>query len=699
MTGIYKIITVPPTVQQGSETVPLVDMFDPMNGLTKTAAVDMSLTLANFLDSLTSKKGKIYLLANALSDGAYYGPNINSDYFTWEGLSYEPPGWNEVRFDPVKRIEFANRYAASKGYGYITFYAAHNFVHHVNFDPFASHNKHQFKPVGKIVYVEPNHKMHRIELVMEIDLALAEKNNGQGFVDRIYQGEYPYTSMGTKVPYDICSICGNKAVTRNDYCSHIRDYKGKILPDGKRVYMVNTRPRFFDQSLVEVPADPTAGVLGKVASVSVQVPVWIYNDKIGGFDPIYQQGLTKTASNELMKIGALPSPQQQLMMESGMKGMEMTESKTSLLLPKKKIDEAAKRIIATDPAEKKVVDYVKEVKKLEEDVKQGKLLPAAKDILVRNMEIDIRSQGVNLEAYKKRMETQLKTRLAEMGFTDRAKTSGALFNIYRLGVSQVDESKERQKLLKALKAKSPLRKNAAVSKFSMLNKKSIIEKPPVGSVDRPAQHISDLLEKVREKEERLPSSILDAIAKSPTEGLTTAGKLGIKLNPEEFKYMTLKHLGMPMFIKRLMGMPFPPFMGGPVDMSARVLPQIRPGRGLLSMLLPFLQNRSGLGPVITKRIIRISIIPASGLGKLGQSQYLANHNDLNLLQKIASAYEGYTKSLTDPLFLRSVDDFVNNNYELQSYINEDKYLDMLSGHEKTAESAVSALTEAYFKLY
>lgn len=77
-----------------------------------------------------------------------------------------------------------------------------------------------------------------------------------------------------KVPFDVCSICGQKSKTRFDYCQHmmpppeLRSVYGpnKILPDGRRIYVINTQPKFFDISFVFIGADKTAKVMAKVAS-------------------------------------------------------------------------------------------------------------------------------------------------------------------------------------------------------------------------------------------------------------------------------------------------------------------------------------------------------------------------------------------------------------------------------------------------
>jgi len=70
-----------------------------------------------------------------------------------------------------------------------------------------------------------------------------------------------------KVPFDICSICGNKAPSRAYYCEHLKYYIGRIHPEsGKMAYAINTMPKFFDISQVLIGADRIAKTLMKVAS-------------------------------------------------------------------------------------------------------------------------------------------------------------------------------------------------------------------------------------------------------------------------------------------------------------------------------------------------------------------------------------------------------------------------------------------------
>lgn len=62
-----------------------------------------------------------------------------------------------------------------------------------------------------------------------------------------------------------CTICGNKAATRGEYCDHLKYEMGRIYPDGKQAAALNPSPRFFDSSWVIRPADRTGHMLKKVA--------------------------------------------------------------------------------------------------------------------------------------------------------------------------------------------------------------------------------------------------------------------------------------------------------------------------------------------------------------------------------------------------------------------------------------------------
>ena len=263
---IPKRLSFPSRNDQG---LPLVELFEPGGGRLVKTASEIVPEVEEYISMLEPEQGKTYTLMTALGSGELWSSNINGDYFPWDALVHEPPGWDEVaRGTLEQKRDVAHKYCAQGGYGYTTFYGAHPFAHHVNYDFFSKKNRHP-KPLvlGDVVFVALNPRMQRVELVTVTDHELARKHGGEDFITRIDNGEYPDVSMGCKVPFDVCSICGNVAKTRLDYCEHAKTMMNRILPDGRKVYVINTRPRFFDISYVLLGADRTGRVLGKVASV------------------------------------------------------------------------------------------------------------------------------------------------------------------------------------------------------------------------------------------------------------------------------------------------------------------------------------------------------------------------------------------------------------------------------------------------
>lgn len=201
--------------------------------------------LKKFLKTITpeDRKENVYVLVNALGAGEYFGSNINADYFPWDALSHE-----------------------GDDYGYKTFLRAHAFQHHANKDPERAFGV----PVLSIL----NPRMKRVELVIKLNREAAKRQGADGIITRIENGEFPDVSMGCKVPYDVCSICSHQSKTRDDYCEHMRPPEdkrhiygpNKILEDGRRIYVINLHPRFFDISFVFIGADKTAKVMAKLAS-------------------------------------------------------------------------------------------------------------------------------------------------------------------------------------------------------------------------------------------------------------------------------------------------------------------------------------------------------------------------------------------------------------------------------------------------
>lgn len=202
--------------------------------------VEQGENIASFLKTFKPDSDNfMYLHVIAMSAGEYYGCNINKDYFPEQDL--------------------INRHKTFE----------------TNAKVFKEHdNKPTSQDYGHVEFAWYNTKMHRVELILAID-----RIKGKWIVDKQNAGEQLCVSMGTKVKFDICSICGNHASKPNEYCEHIRFHKGEVFPNGKQAYMINPNPTFFDISIVARPADKTAFVLSKVASDNTKEQTYTVMEK------------------------------------------------------------------------------------------------------------------------------------------------------------------------------------------------------------------------------------------------------------------------------------------------------------------------------------------------------------------------------------------------------------------------------------
>lgn len=203
-------------------------------GISKHASVG-----SDYFKSIVPVPGHSIVYVLAMGAWETYGENRNGDSFPeFPYKENEDPPWiapNEVLTQHYKTFETH----------------AHNYRHHVNKDP--------KKAVGKVMKAFWNPLMHRVELLIDLD-----DEKAPDLAQRIAAGEFPPVSMGTRVKYDVCSICGNRAPTRKHYCKHLK-FQMRDVIDGMKVSALNPSPRFFDISWVYRPADQTAFMLKKVA--------------------------------------------------------------------------------------------------------------------------------------------------------------------------------------------------------------------------------------------------------------------------------------------------------------------------------------------------------------------------------------------------------------------------------------------------
>jgi hypothetical protein len=275
--------------EQGPRVIPLFGPAD--SAFQKIAAPTLLPEVASYISGLRPRPDAQYVLVNAMGASEWWGPNINLDAFDEASLIHKPDDWTG---NPLIDKERSKDWP----YGFPTFYSAHAFAHHKN--------KDAERAYGEVELAVWNPHMKRVELVVRVDKDRCERFGGIGVWDKLKAGEYAAVSMGCKVPWDRCSICTdhdlyrkalatfvpgkNKSpgdavlayhkdllkkngkgirgisITRKDYCKDMLERAGKILPDGRKVFVFNDFPKFFDISFVFIGADKTAYVMMKVAS-------------------------------------------------------------------------------------------------------------------------------------------------------------------------------------------------------------------------------------------------------------------------------------------------------------------------------------------------------------------------------------------------------------------------------------------------
>lgn len=194
---------------------------------------------ADYFKTITPVPGHSIVYLLALGSWETYGENRNGDGFPEHPYKeLENPPWI------APNDTLPNHYKTFEQFG-------KNYRHH--------QNKNPKKAIGDVLKSFWNPTMHRVELLVDLDDAKAPD-----LAERIAAGEFPPVSMGTRVRFDVCNYCGNRAPTRKQYCDHLRFHMKEVI-NGLTVCALNPSPKFFDISWVFKPADRTAFMLKKVA--------------------------------------------------------------------------------------------------------------------------------------------------------------------------------------------------------------------------------------------------------------------------------------------------------------------------------------------------------------------------------------------------------------------------------------------------
>lgn len=236
--------TVQPVLLWGAHGRPLRENFG-----TKTAS-----EASEYIKAVEPVPGKSIVLVLALGAYERYDLNRNGDGFN--EFAYKPglqPTCGCCRAENgawVSQDEvLPAHYGSFEQHGKM-------YRHHQNTDP--------LKACGDVIKAFWNAHMHRVELLVGLENKLAPD-----LAERIASGDYPAVSMGCRIKYDVCTVCGHRAPTRKQYCDHLKFGLRQVGPTGLRNGALNPSPRFFDISWVVRPADQTGYMMKKVAEYDV----------------------------------------------------------------------------------------------------------------------------------------------------------------------------------------------------------------------------------------------------------------------------------------------------------------------------------------------------------------------------------------------------------------------------------------------
>ena len=183
-----------------------------------------------FLDRLVPERNCLYVLSNAMGASEVWGSNRNGDLFParpfW-GLAANTPDW-----------------------GYRTFATfAHVFRQHKN------RLAEGHPSYGRVLCSVWNPTMWRVECLSKVERG---HEAIEDIVSDIDENRPVAVSMGCRIPFDECTLCGNWARTTQFHCHHLKSRMNEVEGDGTQIAMINYYPIFFDLSFVQRGADAIA---------------------------------------------------------------------------------------------------------------------------------------------------------------------------------------------------------------------------------------------------------------------------------------------------------------------------------------------------------------------------------------------------------------------------------------------------------
>jgi hypothetical protein len=245
----------PDSFDYGVPAVELIGHYS--KGLDKTAMDKRASAFTQDDLDFPRKKGYRYLHIITTGSEDAYGANRNGDAFNFDKIIvHSNDGKKSVELDGGLKKYHDKEYTSGNA---------------------AVYKEHQTKrqnvePSGYIVMARVNEPMRRGELIIGVD-----EDKWRRELQKKSQGGDIFFSMGCDVPRDLCRVCLNSAKTREEYCDHVKNHMGKLTSDGKRVFVYNDAPHFYDISGVACPADKIAFALkeigqSKTASYHANIP-------------------------------------------------------------------------------------------------------------------------------------------------------------------------------------------------------------------------------------------------------------------------------------------------------------------------------------------------------------------------------------------------------------------------------------------
>lgn len=572
--------------------------------------------------SISKTDKGIYVLVSALGAAEYWSSNVNGDAFPIASLVNAPPDWDTKSLKEMQKI------GKDWPYGYPTFMNAHAFKHHQNKDP--------SRAFGNIVIAVWNPKMFRVELVVFLDKERCKEFGADDVYQRIEHGEYPDVSMGTKVPFDRCSICGHKSKTTKDYCQHSKNEMNKIYPDGRKVCVINDYPRFFDISFVFIGADKSAKMLAKLAQVNNMLCMGDYcavprlSADIGEkFASTYstQNGLLKLANDpikEKIEVSGVPV---WLEWKSGEtreykgKGGKIAFSKLMKhhygYIPNTMDADGEELDAYVGPNRSSNTAWV--IKQLKKDgsFDENKVMMgfASKEDAKSSYDHHMGGSKDRFGGIKEVPVSALKALFGNNGDKEKQAHSCSC-DCGGTCMPEID------KLAEGFGQKS-----ASHAKLSEITK--IIPAGPFRTT---------MLPKLEKTEGELPKETLKEMAKEGMSSIiSTSASLGIVLKPEEFQYIVLTKIGEDKLANFLHNSSSVFEHTIKIDDTFGGYDQRDVSEKLATTLLKFTPGRSIAGPVLEKR--------ASIALRIGGANHVSYPAKGELLEKIAELYNGYRQGL------------------------------------------------------